>query len=367
MSLTKTNTVQHAPGDYLRVIWVIGIKDIADTLRNRTTLANILIVLALILAYKWMPALYKNDDTFLVVYDSSRSELVTKLADSPAFNPLQARSLGDLAGYLDDYDVRELALVIPPDFDQQVAAGQPVVLDGYTTWANRKTAGTLKTKYEQQLSELVGQTVRINIAEVYYPQHDSLGPIRWTAVSLVLTVFFTSMLVVPHLMFEEKHSKTLDSLLISPASASQFVLGKAFAGLVYCSLAAIIVLALNWEFIVSWGIAAVATLCALLFAIGLGLLAGIFCESKQQLMVWALIPAQILLVPVFLTVMEPILPDSIRAVLPWFPTVSQAILLRYAFSDGASLAQVLTHLGIALVGALIVLALVVWRVGRSDR
>jgi ABC-type polysaccharide/polyol phosphate export permease len=137
--------------------------------------------------------------------------------------------------------------------------------------------------------------------------------------------------------------------------------------LFYCALVSFIVIALNWEYVVSWGIVLLAGACALLFSVGLGLLAGSFCENKQQLMVWSFLPAQVLLIPVFLTGMEPILPDALRSVIPWIPTVAQAILFRYAFSDGAIPSQVLMHLGVALGGAILTLALVALRIGRSDR
>lgn len=367
MNKTKSVSARQIASEYLRVVWTIGTKDIAEALRNKTTLANILVVVGIVIAYKYMLTMTKKDDSFLVVFDVGHSSLMTALVESPGFNPLPASSMADFEEHLDDFDVRELGLVIPADFDRQLVTGESVELKGYTSWANRGLARKSKSDYERRLGELVARSVHIELVDAICPDPDSMGPSRWTGITSVLAIFFMGTLVVPPLMFEEKQTKTLDALLISPASVRQMVLGKALAGLFYCMLAAIVVLSVNWMYIVSWVLVVLSALCALLFSVGMGLLAGSFCENKQQLMVWSLIPAQILLVPVFLMGMEPILPDALRAAISWIPTVAQAELFRYAFSAGAPFIQVLASLSIALVAALLILALVAWRIGRWDR
>jgi ABC-type Na+ efflux pump permease subunit len=351
----------------LRIVWAIAFKDIVDALKNRNTLTNIIVVFLVMVAYKWLPNLVKGDDTFLVVYDPGNSRLVDQLDDSPRFNPLRTASMQALEGYMDDLDVRNLGLVIPADYNQTVDSGRQPVLDGYVLWSSRSGADELRLDYEQQLTELIGQPIGINIKAAFYPPPDSMGSIHMTSVTFVITILFMGTLVVPHLMFEEKRTKTLDALLVSPASVGQAVVGKALAGLFYTLMGAVAVFAFYSDFVVNWGLAILAFVCGTLFAVGLGLLLGILLETRQQMILWTWIIFPPLLIPVFLSGLDPILPKVLRTLIPGVPTVALAILFRFSFSSGANLARILTHLAVVLGSSVVILALVVWRVRQSDR
>jgi branched-subunit amino acid transport protein AzlD len=80
---------------------------------------------------------------------------------------------------------------------------------------------------------------------------------------------------------------------------------------------------------------------------------------------WTMIISQPLLIPVFISMIDPIFPETMRNINSWVPTVALSLLFRYSFSSGATEAQVLTSL--VLVSAMLVLALVVWKVRRLDR
>ena len=144
-------------------------------------------------------------------------------------------------------------------------------------------------------------------------------------------------------------------------------MGKALAGAFYCLTAAGLALAFNRVYVANWGLAILAVLSGALFSVGLGLALGTFLDTLQQMRSWGFIPMAVLMIPAFLSIMDPILPPVIRNSLPWVPTAALAVLFRYACSRGATLAQVAFHLGVVLGGALLALALVVWKVRRSDR
>jgi ABC-2 type transport system permease protein len=63
------------------------------------------------------------------------------------------------------------------------------------------------------------------------------------AVTIMLTM---GILLVPTLMLEEKQTRTMDALLVSPASISQVVIGKAIAGFFYILVTAAIVYLIYW-------------------------------------------------------------------------------------------------------------------------
>jgi ABC-2 type transport system permease protein len=351
----------------LRIALAIAGKDIIDALKNKTTLSNIVMLFLIMAAYKWMPSLYKESDNFLVLLDEGNSQLVTMLEESTTFNPLLTTSTEAFEGKLDDADVLDVGLVIPADFDHRLEAGEQPVLRGYVMWPRRAAVDELRLEYEHRLAELLGQPVSIDVAEPIHFQPDSLGSTVMVAVTLVIVIFFAGTFTVPHLILDEKQTKTMDVLLVSPAGSSHVVAGKALAGAFYCLTSAAVAVLINWTSVMNWGLVIIGILCSTLFAVGLGLLLGIMLDNRQQMMIWAFVPANILLIPVFLNAMEPILPQAVASVLPWIPTVAQAIVFRYACSSGAPLGQTMLHLGVSLVGGLALLAAVVWKVRGLDR
>ena len=100
---------------------------------------------------------------------------------------------------------------------------------------------------------------------------------------MIYFVFSTALLLIPHLMLEEKQTKTLDALLTSPASPGQVVLGKALAGFFYILVIGGLALALFSLYIVHWGLALAAFLGYALLAIGLGLAVGSFIKSAETI------------------------------------------------------------------------------------
>ncbi len=361
------NTNREKLRSNLRIVWAIGSKDIVDALKNKTILANIIMVLFLMMFYKWLPGLSLRDETHVVVYDAGRSRLLSELENDLRFQLYEAASVQELERKISEGDNGELGLVVPADFEQVLGSGGQPELDAYVLWSERSSATDLRLDLEEQLNELLGQRVSINVEGSVHNSPDSMGPVRTVSITLVVVIFFISLLTVPHLMFEEKQTRTIDVLLVSPASISQVVMGKALAGAFYCLTAAGVALALNQVYVANWGLALLAVLSGALFSVGMGLVLGTFLDTLQQMRSWGFIPMAVLMIPAFLSVVDPILPPPIRNALHWVPTVALVILFRYACSSGATLAQVAFHLGIVLGGALLALALVLHKVRRSDR
>jgi ABC-2 type transport system permease protein len=355
----------------LRIVSAIAAKDIVDALKNRTILFNVLTVFLLMLLYQWIPSLMYADRDF-VVYDAGSSRLVTMLENSSEYSLRRVNSVQELKKEMATKPRERLGLVIPPDFDGGLASaaakkGDKPPLSGYVMWSSRLSTNDLRTDFERQLTELVEQPVHINIEGTVYPRPDSMGPIRLVSATLVLTVVLMGAFTVPHLMFEEKRTKTLDALLVSPATSGQVVTGKALAGSSYCLTAIGVAFVFNWAYVTNWGLAILAVLCGTLLAVGFGLLLGTFLERREQMMIWTLVPGYFLLGPVFLSVVDPIVPQALRTAFSWIPTVALVLVFRDSFSEGATAVQILQHLGTVAVGAVAVLAIVVWKVRRADR
>ena len=65
--------------------------------------------------------------------------------------------------------------------------------------------------------------------------------------------------------------------------------------------------------------------------------------------------------------MEQNLKPAIRAILTWFPSSALASLFRFSCSTGATPAQILPNILIAIISIVVVFGVVIWKVRRSDR
>ena len=350
---------------HLRIIWAIAAKDIGEAVKNKTILSSVIMLPILIAFYKWLPTLYNPSGTRAVVYDAGRSQLAIELENSPQFRLIQTQSIQAMEEDLDDMPMAVLGISIPADFDQALASGQPPKLDGYVmNWVSPAKAAELQALFEQQFAEWTGHPVRIDTS-VLYARPSSMGPIRNVAITTVVAIMFAGLLIVPNLMLEEKQARTMEALLISPASSGQVVAGKALAGLFYCLVLTGLTLLVNQAVIVQWGLAVLTALINMLFAVALGLLLGILFDRRQQLNTWSMTIMMIILIPAFLNTLEPLLPELLRDVFNWTPAMALVKAFRFSFSRGATPAQITVNLGLALGCAVVIFAAIAWKISRS--
>jgi ABC-type Na+ efflux pump permease subunit len=354
--------------DSLYTAWVIGVKDIQDALKNKNSRNNILVMLGMVVFFYWVGDLRPFDKgASVVVYDEGSTSLSiekTKLADGSEYLFRQADSLQAMEEKMAH---QNLGLVLPADLDQTLASGGVPILNGYIFWADRMKAAKLEARYTQAFTEIVGQPVQVVIGEnIIIPQATAPGMQDNITDQLVYFIFWTALGLIPHLMLEEKQTRTLDALLTSPASPGQVVLGKALAGFFYISIIGGLAMGLFWHYVVNWGLALLAFLGYALFAIGLALAVGSFVKSAQQLGLWMVVLILLLVIPP-LFYMEPNLKAGIRQVLTWFPTSALASLYRFACSMNVTPTLFWSNLAVVAGSIALVFGLVVWKVRRSDR
>ena len=354
--------------DTLYNAWIIGSKDIQEALKNKSSRSNIIIIVFMVVFFYWLSDLRPFDKKVrVVVYDEGKTKLAletVKLANGVEYSFRPASSLQNMEQKMAN---QTLGLVLPADFDQALASGDTATLNGYIFWVDRKKVTELEAKYSQEFSEILNQPVQVDIGEnIIIPQANADGSQTNLTYLMVYFVFTTALLLIPHLMLEEKQAKTLDALMTSPASPGQIVLGKALAGFFYILVIGGLAIALFSLYIVNWALALAAFLGYALLATGLGLAVGSFIKSMQQLGLWMVVLILFLVIPP-LFYMESNLKAGIRMVMTWFPSSALASLFRFSCSTGVTPAQLLPNLAIAVVSIAAVFVLVIWKARRSDR
>ena len=357
--------------DTLYIVWTIASKDIVDALRNKLIISLILGMGFMLLMPKVMGMMLVPPETPVLVYDPGESRLTAKLENSDQYQVRRTRSLTEVEQVIGSTGFGlgvEFGLAVPDDFDQVLEDGGQPELDGYVAWANRMKASQLKTDFEEQIEELVGQPVRINVeGNIVYPPSDSGLWLLMVTVTPVTVILMMGIQLVPALLFEEKQTKTMSALLVSPASIGQVVVGKALAGLFYVMVSAGVVFAINWAGVVHWEVVLLFVLGIGVFGVGVGLVLGSFFERQQDVVGLTMLLMVVFIGALFVNMLGLDIPAVVQAMLPWVPSVALAEIIRFVFLESTPWVQVWTNLGSVLVISLLLYGVVVWKVRRSDR
>ena len=353
-----------------RIILAIAAKDIVDAIRNKTTLAVFVTSLFMVAMYRAMPYLEgRNEPPAIFVHDAGNSPIVRSLEESDRIRLYTPSSRDSMLAGIREGDKPELGLELPSDFDQALGDQSEVGIQGYVvSWVKEADAAELKALMEDELGELAGEPVSINIVgNRVYPDKSSTGRPFLDAFGMMYVVTMTGLFMVPHLMFEEKKTRTMDALLVSPASTWHIVAGKALTGLFYCLLGASIAFAVNADLVTHWGLATLLALCGSLFSVSLGLLLGITLENRQQLTLAAWVIIVPLLIPAFLSIMDDIMPKLVLDISDWIPTAALVKALRVSFAERAPLADFAREMGLILAYSGLALGAAAMILRRSDR
>jgi hypothetical protein len=352
----------------LRVILAITAKDILAALKNKIILANLIAVLFIIVAYKFLLSLTMNRVPFIFLYDTNHSTYTADLENSSA---LHVHRYDSFAEFKEDFRTHmtdaSIGLVLPVGFDQALASGEPPVITGYIMhWVNRKQIDRQLVEVERRLAAILGTPVRIDLDGGTLTMHPQSAGGFLASAAIVIAIFFSGISLIPHLMLEEKAARTLDALLVSPAKNCQIVIAKALAGLFYCLVLIMVIILLNSTLIIQWNLALLTVVLTTLISVMLGMILGTLLDHPQQVRLvtgMLMIP---LFLPVFLSFMVGLIPSWLIDIMRWLPPVAASELMRFSFTEQVDLSLSLPQLGILLVSFFILLFYEIWLVHRID-
>jgi len=263
-----------------------------------------------------------------------------------------------------------IGLALPADLETILEGDEPLEVEAYYAHAlKRSEKDELMALFTSGLSEALNREVIINTeGNELFPAPDAGGTPFMVSISLAISIMTIGMALVPLLMIEEKERHTIDALLVSPASYGQIVIGKALAGMFYCTVAALVVYVLNISLLATGWVAVIAVLAGALFTVSVGLLLGVLFEQQANMnMVMGLVLI-LLMVPMLLSLAPTAnIPASLKTALPYLPSVAMGRLFSMSFSNVVDFAALLLNLSVLLGFAIVLLLLVTWRVKRMDR
>jgi ABC-2 type transport system permease protein len=345
-----------------RIALAIARKDVVDAFRNLYLLSAVLFPVGLSLLFSLA---FSPDNGFrlgtVAVYDQGSSRLagqleahplITQVVEVDSRDALVDAVRGDALG----------GLALPAGFDQAVAEGQSprleVLVDGSRGGGE---LAAFRRMVDVQLRELAGLPEPAQVVEADVtadPAAAGPGPGvqgMILVVLIVLALTMTGAFVVPTLLVEEKERHTLKTILVSPASYTDVVAGKALAGLLYALLGAGILLALNDGLRGNVVAMALAVLLGAIFLVQVGLLLGALFSTTAQVNTWSSVVMLVLIIPTWL---------GGNLATEWLNTVVRVISLA---RGGAPVSAMWTSFGVLAACAVVLFVAVVWVLRRSTR
>lgn len=354
--------------DNLNIIWTIASKDIYDALKNRVVITMIFMLSVMLLVPKMLPLIFEQPQIILPVYDLDNSSLVFEKFDDTGINVQKVHSDQELRTVLCGGMYPQIGLQLSVGFDQLLTAGTPIELQGFVCWSKRYQVSELQPKLEEILSQSLGQSVKIRLeGNIVYPPLEGVLFLSMATINSVLLILMMGVFLVPTLLHEEKETKTMQALLVSPASIGQVVIGKALAGSFYILVTAVVIFTISWVEVIHWDMAILFVVSGGIFSVALGLVLGSFFEKQQDMIGWMSALILLMIGSILVKMLNIELPAFLQSLLPWTPSVALAELCSAAYSEIVPIARMWNNLGIVLIVSLPLYALVIWKVGRSDR
>lgn len=175
--------------------------------------------------------------------------------------------------------------------------------------------------------------------------------------------------LMPNLLVEEKETRTLRMLLVSPASLADVVAGKLLVGLVYQLLLSLVVLAVQRAFIGQVPLVSFFTLLGSCLGIAVGLLIGSIFKTVTAGGAFTGVIALLYIFPaLFVGPFGPFFQnDALGRAMPALPTYYLADGLLAALQSQATPERTLLDASIVLLTALLFFAAAVWMLWRQAR
>ncbi|MCB2213772.1 ABC transporter permease [bacterium] len=349
----------------LGIIFAIAWKDILDGWKNKVVLTGVFTALALVLLYRYLPDLTRGSDPPILIVLTQNEALAEGLYTLPDVDVRADENEDDYFNHLRDLEDPGLGIILNEDTN----ATDPLRIEGhYPFWMNPEQLVELTATVESNLTALLDRPVMINTTgRPVYPLMDTyaFGKTFMASAGLLVGIIIMGLTMAPQLIQEEKQARTLQAVLVSPATFSQFIIGKAIAVCFYTLLTTAISLIFVGRLVLNGPLLLLALALAMPAVILPGILFGTLVETKQQYAIWLWVIIIPTLLPLFLSVIR-ILPPNWMLVVDWWPTVALSRLLRAGLTYQAPLASYAREASYILALVLTLFGLNIWAIRRKS-
>ena len=193
--------------EHLRIIWAITAKDITDAIKNKIVQGVLIGVAFMLLSSQALSLLLGlKDESTAYFWDQGKSTTIKEIVRSRELNFYPRGNLFDLQDSVSQSAEPVIGIVIPLNFDEQIAAGECIHLPAYYAhWPKPDAIAEVEIYFEENLSRFIGADICIDVDDhPVYPPAQGLGYPMMVAFGMVLGVMTVGLILTPYLIVDEK-------------------------------------------------------------------------------------------------------------------------------------------------------------------
>jgi len=287
----------------------------------------------------------------LGIVDEGSSRLVTLVEELDSVVYKEYDDFSDMRNAVETGSI-DVGIVLPAGFDDAVIEGDQIEITAYT-WGESlaKDRTIIRITISNLLREMAGQETPVEIEtialgeEAEIPWGDRLLPLI-----VLMAVFLGGVFLPATSIMDEKEKKTLDALVVTPASILDIYTAKGLLGLTLSLCMGILILVINQVFGAQPLLLIMVLVLGAIMAVEIGLICGsVFKDVSTLFAVWK--SAGIILFGPAVIYMFPEWPQWIGRI---FPTYYMLEPLMAVSQRGAGWADISTNVFI-LIGLDIIL------------
>ena len=224
-------------------IFAILLKDLIDVTRSKAVWISLAtpVVLSLLFTCAFS---YSDSLPGIGYYDNGKSGFFDFLKKTRVFSIKSLKNKEEGPASLNDKDCL-LVIILPEHFDEDLLKNsQPAVRILINEPALKGSEILLMELFElMRVYAKQPFPMQVKIEKIYKPGRG--GTLQYILPLWILLTIMGSLVITTSSLIEEKDRKTLDALLVSPASIYDFITGKALLGIILSFSSASLLLGLN--------------------------------------------------------------------------------------------------------------------------
>jgi len=330
-------------------IYTIFLKDLRSSISDKTILLIIVIPLLVSIAIPLLMMQVGSMNASVAVYDEgNNSEFIAYMESLDFYNVTTVNSMEMLNETIVNGDASS-AIIIPANFSDDLEKGIRPSMD---IWINpTKTDSVIfSSTYKEVLMNYTKQQFPVNISLSIIGTAESGGASLVSSTGLIpmvilLTTVLLGVSILPYTLTTEKEKKTLDAILVSPASEKDVIYGKMLFGRALTMAVSLLVLAINNGFAGNPVATVLFTLLGSTAFVGIGLLIGSYSNTYTT----ASVISSIVMLPMILIPSFAALSDSVAMIAKVLPSTYMYNGLSDSMYGNGTLSGTLTGLAALVV------------------
>ncbi len=290
----------------LNGIYTIFRKDLKTAIQDKMLLILIVIPVLLALAMPLLNASTDNMTAQIVVYDEGdNSGFIDHLRSISYYNVTTVDSAEALNGSVTK-GIAVAGLTLPMGFSDDIKKGTRPNLSILVNPSKTKAVVFMQS-YRDVIMAYSGQEFPANVTMETTEKGGTASLLRTMLLPMVIliSVVLLGTSILPYTLTTEKEKKTLDAILVSPASEKDVIYGKMLFGLCLTMAITLLVLLLNGGFTGNIPVMLFYILLGSTACVGIGLLVGSYADNYNSASVIStVIMLPLMLLPIFGSISE---------------------------------------------------------------